>query len=104
VRAISYHGENKANWLFLAGITISDMRRLAPGGIDEKICARMRLCNSTMLYAFSLPTKSDKVPAGPNWLHEIKYDGYRMMVIREHNTRSGRPTVVARGRARTCVN
>jgi ATP-dependent DNA ligase len=36
-----------------------------------------------MLYAFSLPTKADKVPAGPNWLHEIKYDGYRMMVLRE---------------------
>jgi bifunctional non-homologous end joining protein LigD len=38
-----------------------------------------------MLYAFSLPTKADKVPAGPDWLHEIKYDGYRMMVIREQD-------------------
>jgi bifunctional non-homologous end joining protein LigD len=38
-----------------------------------------------MAYESSLPTKVDKVPAGPNWLHEIKYDGYRMMVIREQD-------------------
>jgi bifunctional non-homologous end joining protein LigD len=36
-----------------------------------------------MLYPFSLPTKADKVPAGSDWIHEIKYDGYRMMLIRE---------------------
>jgi bifunctional non-homologous end joining protein LigD len=35
-----------------------------------------------MLYQFSLPTKADKVPTGPQWLHEIKFDGYRMMVVR----------------------
>jgi hypothetical protein len=29
-----------------------------------------------MQYEFSLPTKSDKVPAGAEWIHEIKYDGY----------------------------
>jgi bifunctional non-homologous end joining protein LigD len=34
-----------------------------------------------MLYAFSLPTKADKVPVGSDWIHEIKYDGYRMMLI-----------------------
>jgi bifunctional non-homologous end joining protein LigD len=38
-----------------------------------------------MQYAFSLPTKAAKVPAGSGWLHEIKYDGYRMMVIRERD-------------------
>jgi ATP-dependent DNA ligase len=32
---------------------------------------------------FALPVKADKVPAGPDWLHEIKYDGYRIMVIRQ---------------------
>jgi ATP-dependent DNA ligase len=36
-----------------------------------------------MPYAFSLPTKSDKVPAGDDWIHEVKYDGYRMMVVRD---------------------
>jgi bifunctional non-homologous end joining protein LigD len=39
-----------------------------------------------VLYAFSLPAKADKVPAGPDWVHEIKYDGYRMMVIREQDS------------------
>ena len=38
-----------------------------------------------MLYTFALPIKADKVPAGPGWLHEVKYDGYRMMLIREHD-------------------
>jgi len=30
-----------------------------------------------------LPTRGTKVPAGPDWLHEIKYDGYRLIVQRE---------------------
>jgi bifunctional non-homologous end joining protein LigD len=46
-----------------------------------------------MPYAFSLPTKSDKVPADPDWLHEIKYDGYRMMLIREQD----RVRLISRG-------
>lgn len=24
-----------------------------------------------------------KVPDGPDWIHEVKHDGYRMLVIRE---------------------
>jgi len=24
-----------------------------------------------------------KVPAGPDWLHEIKHDGYRLIVVRD---------------------
>jgi bifunctional non-homologous end joining protein LigD len=43
--------------------------------------------------AFSLPTKADKVPAGSDWLHEIKYDGYRMMLIREQD----RVRLISRG-------
>ncbi|MCA1452805.1 DNA ligase [Bradyrhizobium sp. BRP22] len=34
---------------------------------------------------FALPVRADKVPAGPDWFHEIKYDGYRLQVIREHD-------------------
>ena len=26
-------------------------------------------------FEFCIPTKSDAVPTGPDWLHEIKYDG-----------------------------
>jgi bifunctional non-homologous end joining protein LigD len=36
-----------------------------------------------MFYEFSLPTKADEVPTGPDRFHEIKYDGYRLMVIRD---------------------
>jgi bifunctional non-homologous end joining protein LigD len=45
------------------------------------------------MYAFSLPTKADKVPTGADWLHEIKYDGYRMMVVREQD----RVRLISRG-------
>jgi ATP-dependent DNA ligase len=30
-----------------------------------------------------IPTRGSQVPAGPDWLHEIKHDGYRLMVQRE---------------------
>jgi len=46
-----------------------------------------------MLYTFSLPTKAHTVPAGPDWLHEVKYDGYRMMLIREQD----RVRLISRG-------
>ena len=28
------------------------------------------------------PTRATKVPAGPDWLHEIKHDGYRLIIQR----------------------
>jgi len=30
-----------------------------------------------------IPTKAPKVPDQPEWLHEIKHDGYRLIVQRE---------------------
>jgi bifunctional non-homologous end joining protein LigD len=36
-----------------------------------------------MRFDFCLPTQSASVPVGPDWLHEIKYDGYRMRVERD---------------------
>jgi len=30
-----------------------------------------------------VPTRGTKVPSGPDWLHEIKHDGYRLIVQRE---------------------
>src|ERR1700678_3451320 len=27
-----------------------------------------------------IPTRASKVPAGPDWIHEIKHDGYRLIV------------------------
>jgi bifunctional non-homologous end joining protein LigD len=30
-----------------------------------------------------LPTKAESPPSGPGWIHEIKHDGFRMMVRRD---------------------
>jgi hypothetical protein len=30
-----------------------------------------------------LPTRGSKVPSGPDWIHEIKHDGYRPIVQRD---------------------
>jgi bifunctional non-homologous end joining protein LigD len=36
-------------------------------------------------FQFCLPVRGTKVPSGPDWLHEIKYDGYRLLVRREND-------------------
>jgi bifunctional non-homologous end joining protein LigD len=36
-------------------------------------------------FDFCIPTRGTRVPAGPDWLHEIKYDGYRLRVERNGN-------------------
>jgi len=30
-----------------------------------------------------IPSRGTKVPTGPDWIHEVKHDGYRMIVQRE---------------------
>jgi ATP-dependent DNA ligase len=44
-------------------------------------------------FEFCIPTKSTSVPAGAEWLHEVKYDGYRIRLEREGN----RARVITRG-------
>jgi ATP-dependent DNA ligase len=34
-------------------------------------------------FEFCIPTKSTTVPDGPDWLHEVKYDGYRLLLERD---------------------
>jgi ATP-dependent DNA ligase len=34
-------------------------------------------------FEFCIPITGIKVPAGPEWLHEIKYDGFRLRVERD---------------------
>jgi bifunctional non-homologous end joining protein LigD len=34
-------------------------------------------------FEFCLPTSGKAVPAGPDWFHEIKYDGYRLRLERD---------------------
>ena len=36
---------------------------------------------------FCIPIRGTKVPSSPDWLHEIKYDGYRIRVERERRVR-----------------
>ncbi|WP_346659355.1 hypothetical protein [Bradyrhizobium sp. 164] len=37
-----------------------------------------------MAYELWLATAEKRVPSGPDWIHEVKHDGYRMLVIREN--------------------
>ncbi|MEZ2148219.1 hypothetical protein AAE026_39020 [Bradyrhizobium sp. DN5] len=37
-----------------------------------------------MAYELCLATAGKQVPSGPEWIHEVKHDGYRMLVIREN--------------------
>jgi len=32
----------------------------------------------TIAVEFCLPTSGKAVPSGPDWIHEVKYDGYRL--------------------------
>jgi bifunctional non-homologous end joining protein LigD len=33
-----------------------------------------------------IPTRAVKPPAGPDWVHEVKHDGYRLQVRRQGDT------------------
>jgi bifunctional non-homologous end joining protein LigD len=35
------------------------------------------------MFEFALPVAAKKVPDGPDWIHEVKYDGFRLRVVRE---------------------
>jgi bifunctional non-homologous end joining protein LigD len=35
------------------------------------------------MFEFCVPTRGTKVPHHPHWIHEVKYDGYRLMVHRD---------------------
>ncbi|MEY9466265.1 bifunctional non-homologous end joining protein LigD [Bradyrhizobium ottawaense] len=37
-------------------------------------------------FEFCLPTAAKVVPNGPDWIHEVKYDGYRLRVERKGKT------------------
>jgi bifunctional non-homologous end joining protein LigD len=34
-------------------------------------------------YEFCIPTVGKAVPAGAEWFHEVKYDGYRLRIERD---------------------
>jgi ATP-dependent DNA ligase len=55
---------------------------LAAGGIAKK---RRDAYVGRMFksFEFCLPAAATAVPSGPDWLHEVKYDGYRLRVERD---------------------
>ena len=53
---------------------------------DDGICASFCLSNHMVRqyeYQPCIPARGTEVPAGPDWFHEIKHDGYRLIVQRE---------------------
>jgi ATP-dependent DNA ligase len=36
-------------------------------------------------FEFCLPTNASIVPDGADWLHEVKYDGYRLRIERDRD-------------------
>ena len=42
-----------------------------------------RRCHSPNFIEPCLPSPADEPPSGPNWIHEIKHDGYRLMARRD---------------------
>jgi bifunctional non-homologous end joining protein LigD len=45
------------------------------------------------MFEFRAPTRATRVPSGPDWLPQIKLDGYRILVIREND----RARLITRG-------
>ena len=54
--------------------------RLSPAFRRAKTAKRQHL------FGPCIPTRATKVPTDPNWLHEIKHDGYRLIVRRDGPT------------------
>src|SRR6476646_341904 len=61
------------------------MKRLARAGRECAFLLPFSYFTSMRKTAFEpcIPTRGTQVPAGPEWLHEIKHDGYRLIVQRE---------------------
>ena len=47
---------------------------------DRPADSNFRACS--LAFDFCIPTRGIKVPHTPDWLHEIKFDGYRLRVER----------------------
>jgi len=54
-----------------------------PCQVLAKLAGNAYLGRMFSAFEFCLPTKSTSVPNGPDWLHEVKYDGYRLRLERD---------------------
>jgi bifunctional non-homologous end joining protein LigD len=50
---------------------------------DRKVAVNAYLPPMFKAFEFCRPTSATKVPFGPEWLHEIKYDGFHLRVERD---------------------
>ena len=48
------------------------------------------------MFEFCIPTRATILPTGPDWLHEIKYDGYRLRLERDGKAYAGSRAVGTR--------
>jgi|TARA_R100000501_G_scaffold13654_5_gene25029 bifunctional non-homologous end joining protein LigD len=100
IRMKRREGEKRDNWLLRkiddaeagasGGLTEAYLTSVETGRTMEEIAAgksqrktRKKGVKTAALPAFSAPqlaTLSDSVPSGSDWLHEMKYDGYRALI------------------------
>jgi ATP-dependent DNA ligase len=43
----------------------------------------LRTASHSLAFEPCIPTKADKPPSGPGWVHEIKHDGFRLIARRD---------------------
>jgi bifunctional non-homologous end joining protein LigD len=49
------------------------------------LAKRFRDAYFDTMFEFCIPTRATSVPSGPDWFHEIKYDGYRLRLERDND-------------------
>ena len=57
-------------------------RRTHPSALARKVAKGLTAMRN-VAFEPCIPTRGTQVPAGPEWLHEIKHDGYRLIVVRD---------------------
>jgi hypothetical protein len=72
--------------MFLTSFTLDYRSRRPSAGVPgTRISALIPYLMAIMSKAFDfcVPTRGTKVPHTPDWIHEIKYDGYRLRIERD---------------------
>src|SRR5262249_20794050 len=62
------------------GLCIADSTRRRPPAISPVMVLRAA---SSAFIPPCLPSPAQRPPSGPGWIHEIKHDGFRLMVRRD---------------------
>ena len=77
----------------LLGCVVVDRVACSRAGraVNFRQCHGRPICGGNMVLRTSpsgfiapcLPSPADRLPSGPEWVHEIKHDGYRLMARRD---------------------